>query len=336
MNPRFSATGHEPILERWSILNKTEILRLVRAACDEDHLRFAQQIRLLADSYEKEKPSASVDRLRRLAELEQAKGQSSNPNLTPVDGLTEPLTVLDGTHEPVWDKPVWETLDGLVEEHRHSDVLVSHNLAPRNKIILTGAPGTGKTTFASILAERLGLPGIILRADRVISSRLGQTLDNIALVFDRLHAERRLLFIDECDMLLSRRDNVQDVAEMRRATNLILQKIDSLPDDCVLVCATNMDGLIDRAAWRRFDVRVRMTLPDTTTTRLIIMHRLKELNAQADVRPCDINVENISPALIVQTVDNLARKTLISGSETIPTDLFVNAFNSLKMEVSNQ
>lgn len=58
--------------------------------------------------------------------------------------------------------------------------------------------------------------------------------------------------------------------------------------------------------------------------------------SQADVRPCDINVENISPALIVQTVDNLARKTLISGSETIPADLFVNAFNSLKMEVSNQ
>ena len=178
--------------------------------------------------------------------------------------------------------------------------------------------------------------GSSLRADRVISSQLGKTLTNIALVFDRLHMERKLLFIDECDMLLARRDNSHDVAEMRRATNLMLQKIDLLPEDCILICATNMDGLIDRAAWRRFDVRVRMTLPDKTTTRLIIMHRLKELNIQADVRPCDINVENISPALIVQTVDNLARKTLISGSETIPTDLFVNAFNSLKMEVSNQ
>lgn len=148
--------------------------------------------------------------------------------------------------------------------------------------------------------------------------------------------ERKLLFMDECDMLLARRDNSHDVAEMRRATNLVLQKIDTLPDDCILVCATNMSSLIDRAAWRRFDVRVHMTLPDKAASRLIIMHRLKELNIQADVQPLDIDIEDVSPALLVQTVDNLARKTLISGSETIPTDLFVNAFNSLKMEVSNQ
>lgn len=312
----------EPIPERWNILNKTEMLRLVKAACDEDHLRFAQQIRLLADSYENGKSSASADRLRRLAELEQAKGQSSNPNLTPVDGLTEPLPVLDGTHKPVWDKTIEETLDGLVEEHCHSDVLVSHNLAPRNKIILTGAPGTGKTTFASILAERLGLPGIVLRADRVISSQLGKTLDNIALVFDRLHAERRLLFIDECDMLLARRDNVQDVAEMRRATNLMLQRIDSLPDDCVLVCTTNMNSLIDRAAWRRFDVRIRLNMTDKPASRIIVVRRLFDMSG-------------VSPSLLVQTVDGLARNALISGSETIPTETLLKAFDSLKKEIPN-
>ncbi|WP_446472235.1 AAA family ATPase [Bifidobacterium adolescentis] len=128
-----------------------------------------------------------------------------------------------------------ELLDGLVAEYKKLDVLTAHNLAPRNRIILTGAPGTGKTTFASILSERLGLDGVILRTDRVISSQLGKTLTNIALVFDRLHMERKLLFIDECDMLLARRDNSHDVAEMRRATNLVLQKIDTLPDDCILV-----------------------------------------------------------------------------------------------------
>lgn len=293
------------------MLNSTEMLRLVRAACNGDHLKLAQQIDLLADSVEKAKPTAYTTNLRRLAESEREKGLAVNTNLAPVDGLTEPLLPPDGTHKPVWDKTVRGLLDGLVAEYGKLDVLTAHNLAPRNRIMLTGAPGTGKTTFASILSERLGLDGVILRADRVISSQLGKTLTNIALVFDRLHMERKLLFIDECDMLLARRDNSHDVAEMRRTTNLMLQKIDLLPEDCILICATNMDGLIDRAAWRRFDVRVRMTLPDKTTTRLIIMHRLKELNIQADVRPCDINVENISPALIVQTVDNLARKTLI-------------------------
>lgn len=318
------------------MLNSTEMLRLVRAACNGDHLKLSQQIDLLADSVEKAKPTAYTTNLRRLAESEREKGLAVNASLAPVDGLTEPLLPPDGTHKPVWDKTVRELLDGLVAEYKKLDVLTAHNLAPRNRIILTGAPGTGKTTFASILSKRLGLDGVILRADRVISSQLGKTLTNIALVFDRLHMERKLLFIDECDMLLARRDNSHDVAEMRRATNLVLQKIDTLPDDCILVCATNMSSLIDRAAWRRFDVRVHMTLPDKATSRLIIMHRLKELNIQADCQPLDIDIEDVSPALLVQTVDNLARKTLISGSETIPTDLFVNAFNSLKMEVPNQ
>ena len=166
------------------MLNSTEMLRLVRAACNGDHLKFAQQIELLADSAEKAKPTAYTTNLRRLAESEREKGLAVNASLVPVDGLTEPLLPPDGTHKPVWDKTVRELLDGLVAEYKKLDVLTAHNLAPRNRIILTGAPGTGKTTFASILSERLGLDGVILRADRVISSQLGKTLTNIALVFD--------------------------------------------------------------------------------------------------------------------------------------------------------
>lgn len=317
------------------MLNSTEMLRLVRAACNGDHLKFAQQIELLADSAEKAKPTAYTTNLRRLAESEREKGLAVNASLVPVDGLTEPLLPPDGTHKPVWDKTVRELLDGLVAEYKKLDVLTAHNLAPRNRIILTGRPVRARPPL--LPSCRRGLDWTVLFfVQTVLSAVLGKTLTNIALVFDRLHVERKLLFIDECDMLLARRDNSHDVAEMRRATNLVLQKIDTLPDDCILVCATNMSSLIDRAAWRRFDVRVHMTLPDKATSRLIIMRRLKELNIQADVQPLDIDIEDVSPALLVQTVDNLSRKTLISGSETIPTDLFVNAFNSLKMEVSNQ
>lgn len=313
------------------MLNQTETLRLIKAACDDDHLKFAQQISLLADSCENGKPTAYTANLRRLAEQEQRKGLESNPNLTTIDGLTEPLRKPDGTHRPVWNKTVYETLNGLVEEYEQADLLTAHNLTPRNRIMLTGMPGTGKTTFASMLADRLGMDGIILRADRVISSRLGKTLDNIALVFDRLRMAPQLLFIDECDMLLARRDNVQDVAEMRRATNLMLQRIDSLPEDCVLVCATNMDGLIDSAAWRRFDVRLRLDLPDKVVARLIVMHRFKELGVKANI-PFGLDMGGVSPALLVQMVDGLARRMLISGLETVPSETLVNVFESLKKE----
>lgn len=112
------------------MLNSTEMLRLVRAACNGDHLKFAQQIELLADSAEKAKPTAYTTNLRRLAESEREKGLAVNASLVPVDGLTEPLLPPDGTHKPVWDKTVRELLDGLVAEYKKLDVLTAHNLAP--------------------------------------------------------------------------------------------------------------------------------------------------------------------------------------------------------------
>ena len=87
------------------MLNSTEMLRLVRAACNGDHLKLAQQIDLLADSVEKAKPTAYTTNLRRLAESEREKGLAVNTNLAPVDGLTEPLLPPDGTHKPVWIRP---------------------------------------------------------------------------------------------------------------------------------------------------------------------------------------------------------------------------------------
>ena len=137
------------------MLNSTEMLRLVRAACNGDHLKLSQQIDLLADSVEKAKPTAYTTNLRRLAESEREKGLSVNTNLAPVDGLTEPLLPPDGTHKPVWDKTMRGLLDGLVAEYGKLDALTAHNLAPRNRIMLTGAPGTGKTMLAS------RIPGIL-------------------------------------------------------------------------------------------------------------------------------------------------------------------------------
>lgn len=141
------------------MLNSTEMLRLVRAACNGDHLKLAQQIDLLADSVEKAKPTAYTTNLRRLAESEREKGLAVNTNLAPVDGLTEPLLPPDGTHKPVWDKTVRGLLDGLVAEYGKLDVLTAHNLAPRNRIMLTGAPGTGKTTLLPSCRRGLGWMG---------------------------------------------------------------------------------------------------------------------------------------------------------------------------------
>jgi Cdc6-like AAA superfamily ATPase len=49
-------------------------------------------------------------------------------------------------------------LQGIIREHGARDTLAEHGLTPRRKLLLSGPPGTGKTTTAAVLAGELGLP----------------------------------------------------------------------------------------------------------------------------------------------------------------------------------
>src|SRR5688572_25765999 len=58
---------------------------------------------------------------------------------------------------------VRRAVDELVEEQHRADVLRAHGLEPRHRILLVGAPGTGKTTLAEAIAESVGVPLFIVR-----------------------------------------------------------------------------------------------------------------------------------------------------------------------------
>jgi SpoVK/Ycf46/Vps4 family AAA+-type ATPase len=150
----------------------------------------------------------------------------------------------------------------FINEHMRCDLLRSYNLEPRHRILLVGPPGTGKTSLAEAIAESLMIPLLSVRYENVIGSYLGETASKIQKLIDHASSKKCVLFFDEFETLGKERGDEQETGEIKRVVSSLLIQIDSLPSHVIVMGATNHPELLDRAAWRRFQVRMELPLPN--------------------------------------------------------------------------
>ena len=158
-------------------------------------------------------------------------------------------------------KDVRMACDELVEEQCHADLLRTHGMEPRHRLLLEGPPGNGKTSLAEGLAYELALPLFTVRYDAVITSYLGETAQRLRRLFDFVRTEPCVLFFDEFDAIGKERGDIHETGEIKRVVTTLLLQFDDLPSYCVLVGATNHPELLDRATWRRFQLRLDLGRP---------------------------------------------------------------------------
>lgn len=149
----------------------------------------------------------------------------------------------------------------LVEEHNRADLLRAHNLEPRNRVLLVGPPGNGKTSLAEAIALELGNPMLVVRYESIIGSYLGETAVRLAKLFAHARTQRCVLFFDEFDVIGKERGDVHETGEIKRVVSSLLLQVDQLPSHVVVVTATNHSELLDRAVWRRFQLRLDLPAP---------------------------------------------------------------------------
>ncbi|WP_298709522.1 AAA family ATPase [Chitinophaga sp.] len=150
----------------------------------------------------------------------------------------------------------------LIREHQYIAELHQYGLPVNNKLLLHGASGCGKTMTAKALAHALHKNIYILNLSNIVSARIGETSQHLKQVFDKAARENAVLFLDEFDQIAKARGNdAQDVGEMRRLVNTLLQLIDYYPEKSLLICATNHPEIIDAALMRRFQVRIAFEVP---------------------------------------------------------------------------
>ncbi|WP_343673979.1 ATP-binding protein [Chitinophaga sp.] len=154
-------------------------------------------------------------------------------------------------------------LGQVIKEYKYLDELKKYGLQIDNKILLHGQSGCGKTTTAKAIATALKKKITIVNLSNLVSARIGETAKNLQSLFALSARQKSVLFLDEFDLMGKTRDNNEDndVGEMRRLVNSLIQEIDYLPADSLLICATNHYEMIDPAILRRFQLKIKYELP---------------------------------------------------------------------------
>jgi SpoVK/Ycf46/Vps4 family AAA+-type ATPase len=150
----------------------------------------------------------------------------------------------------------------LVEEQQRGEVLRSHGLEPRHRVLLLGSPGNGKTSLAEAIAEALIVPLVRVQYETVVASFLGETAARLARVFDFARTRPCVLFFDEFDVLGKERGDEHETGEIKRVVSSLLLQVDALPSYVVVIGASNHPELLDRAAGRRFQLHLVLRKPD--------------------------------------------------------------------------
>jgi SpoVK/Ycf46/Vps4 family AAA+-type ATPase len=152
----------------------------------------------------------------------------------------------------------------LIEEQQRRDILRSYGLEPRHRVLLSGPPGNGKTSMAEAIATALLVPLFVVRYEAVIGSFLGETSSRLKRLFDFVRTHQCVLFFDEFDTLGKERGDTHETGEIKRVVSSLLLQIDALPSHVVVITATNHAELLDRAVWRRFQLRLGLPAPTLT------------------------------------------------------------------------
>jgi transitional endoplasmic reticulum ATPase len=124
----------------------------------------------------------------------------------------------------------------------------------RGNLCLYGAPGTGKTAFIHHMADRIGTPVAMRRASDLLSMWVGATEQNISRMFREAEDQGAILLLDEADSFLQDRGRAHQSWEVTQVNELLVQ-MEAF--EGIFACTTNLVESLDRAAFRRFEIKIR-------------------------------------------------------------------------------
>jgi len=202
-------------------------------------------------------------------------------------------------------------IERVLAEQRDRAHIRAHGLAPIRRLLLVGAPGTGKTMTASVLACELSLPLFSINLHGLIAKYLGETVAKLRLIFDSIHETRAVYLFDKFD-----RPAKNEVGEIRRVLNSFVRFLehdlehDTFDSDSIVVAATNHPSLL--ASHRH---RMRENGP------FILALALRRFDSMIEYT----DVAKISHAELASACETAAKNAIMARRTTLSTAEIVSA-----------
>lgn len=295
-------------------------LQLAAAEDRRGHKKLADEIRLLAARAIAERKTSSElpPSVARLVPLARPRGE-----LASIMSASYPKARIN---DLVLPEQTAQLLHRIVEEQRQRWRLKEHGLSPRQKLLLVGPPGSGKTMTASALAGELGLPLFTVLLHGLITKFMGETAAKLRLIFDAIGSQRGVYLFDEVDALAGQRTSQHDVGEARRILNSFLQFLDEDGSESIIVGTTNHPEILDRAIFRRFHVAIAYELPEIP----LIIQTLRSRLITFDTSKVDWDtVANaglgLSNADLIRGAEDAARQAILGHGPSVSTSELVAA-----------
>ena len=208
-------------------------------------------------------------------------------------------------------------------------------------VLLTGAPGTGKTLLARAVAGEADVPFFSMSASEFVEMIVGVGASRVRDLFEQAKAAApSIIFIDEIDAIgRSRGSGVFSGAndEREQTLNQILTEMDGFDASTgvIVLAATNRADVLDSALLRpgRFDRRVPVQAPDKEGRKQILGVHTREIPLGPDV---DLDALAATTAgMVGADLANLANEAALlaarRGHEQVAMDDFTDALEKIEL-----